>query len=496
MISLRQYQQQITDRIRMALRQGFKAPLVVSPTGSGKTVIFANIAQRAIQRNNRILILTHRKEILEQTLSKLFSFGVQSGQIASGKPITNDLAQVAMVNTISRILHKIKKPTFIIADEAHHFLKSNIFGKTINYFKDVPLIGFTATPERLSGEGLGVNSDGFFDCLIKGPTINDLVKAGYLSYPIIYRPPQEIINQFHLKRGDYDKDEMEYAYTRKAIIGDVISHYRQHLNYKPTVCFCVSIKHCEIMADEFINAGYVAVALSGKMKKSDREAAIAGLANGSIHVLMSCDLISEGLDIPVMAGAILLRKTLSLTLFMQQVGRPLRKYPGKENAIILDHAGNYYLHGHILAEREWSLDRGKRNHKKEKPPAITSCPKCFGVWPGELRICPGQLPDGTLCRFNFSDIENILKKKQRKNPKTIEGELIEAMPEGTNEEKIKDLSKFLAKIQSYSPKMRQKALIAKSFELQNKKEISVLAKAIGYKQNWSSWVWKNILKNR
>lgn len=477
------YQQKIIDNIRGALQTGYTRPVIVSPTGSGKTIIFSYIANGAQKKGNRVLILTHRKEIMEQTLKKLFQFGVSSGQIAAGKPETNDLIQTGMVLTVGNRLNKIKKPDLIISDEHHHCV-SKTWLNILNNYPDVPCLGFTATPIRMDGVGLG----SVCDTMVMGPTTNNLVKEGFLSYPVMKTPPKEIIQKYHIKRGDFDAKEQEFAMSKRVIVGDVIANYKKYMNYKPCVCFCVSVAHSQLMAEAFINAGYVAVPVWGGMKKTDRERAIQGLADGSIHIITSCDVISEGVDVPVMAGAILLRKTLSLSLFLQQVGRPLRKYPGKEFAYILDHVGNYYLHGHPLTEREWSLDSKKINHKKDKPPTITRCPKCYGVWPGEPRKCPD-------CGFVFSDKEQIAAQ-QRKNPKQIEGELVDALPDNTNPEIVQNLAAFIASIQHLPAKTRQKAMIAKAFELQNREQIKALQYAVGYKKGWADFVWTKLMKNR
>jgi superfamily II DNA or RNA helicase len=483
------YQKKIDTDTRNAIRQGYKAPLVVAPTGSGKTIIFAHIAKGAMSKGSRVLILVHRKEILEQTLEKLFFLGVQAGQIISGKSMTRDSIQVGMVGTVVRRLKLIKKPDLIIIDEAHHSI-ANQWKTILDYFGDVLRIGFSATPERLDGRGLIE----IFDNMIMGPSTAELVKDGYLSYPALYRPPREVTKNYHVKRGDFDKNEKVEYMTKKHIIGDVIDHYRKYMDGLPAVCFCVSIKHCQQMEQSFNSAGYKSVTVYGGMPRQEREAALKGLADGSIHIVNSCDVISEGVDVPVMAGCILLRRTLSLQLYLQQVGRPLRKYPGKSHAIILDHCGNYYLHGHPLAERDWSLNHEKRN-VKEKPPTTTSCPKCFGVWPGEPRICPGLLPNGTPCEFRFSD-NNQIAGQQRKLPETIAGELIAALPEGTDQDLINMLKNDAIKIQKMDPKTRQKYMIRKAYELQSKKEIAALAKVIGYKNNWTDFVWRKILGNR
>jgi len=476
------FQEKILDLTRQALREKYLAPLVVSPTGSGKTIMFAIIALGAKRKGNKVLILVHRQEILEQTLEKLFMLGVQAGQVASGKPLTRDAVQVAMVGTLVRRLNKIQKPDIIIIDECHHSVAGQ-WQKILNYFPDIPKLGYTATPERMDGVGLG----DIYDCMVKGPSINNLVKSGYLSYPVMYRPPEEITKKYHIKRGDFDKDEQVETMTKRQIVGDVIEHYRKYLDRLPVVCFCVSLLHCEIMTKEFKAAGYSAVMVYGNMPRKEREAAIKGLADGSINIVTSCDVISEGVDVPVMAGCILLRKTLSLGLYLQQVGRALRKFPGKENAIILDHAGNYYLHGHVLADREWSLTAEKRNRKKDKPPTTRDCPKCFAVWPGEPRKCPS-------CGFIFADIENKTGMV-RKTPEVIAGDLISVLP-GADQKTIKELTDNIELIQKMDPATRQKYMLKLAFELQDRNQIKALADAIGYKPGWTNYIWKKVLGNR
>jgi len=476
------FQAKMLQLNRQALREGYNAPLTVSPTGSGKTIMFAIIAHGAMKKGNRVLILVHRKEILEQTLEKLYMLGVQSGQVAAGMPMTRDAVSVAMVGTLVRRLNKIQKPDLIVIDEAHHSVAGQ-WKKILSYFTDVPRLGWTATPERLDGSGLVET----YDCMIKGPSINWLDKNDYLSYPVVYRPPEEMTKKYHIKRGDFDKDEQVETMTKKHIIGDVIEHYRNYLDKLPAVCFCVSLQHCDIMTKQFQTAGYRAVMVYGNMPRKERESAIKGLADGSIHIVTSCDVISEGVDVPVMAGCILLRKTMSLGLYLQQVGRALRKFPGKENAIILDHAGNYYLHGHPLTERAWSLDAKSRKDRKENPPTTTDCPKCFAVWPGEPKKCPS-------CGYVFNDAENKTGMV-RKPPEVIAGELIAALP-GADQETIKKIMNDIDKIMRMDPKTRQKYMLKRAFELQDKARIKALADAIGYKPGWTNYIWKKVLGNR
>ena len=478
-MNLRPYQTEIVKATVQAIWGEYKAPLIVAPTGSGKTVIFAHIATGAVQKNKRVLILTHRREILQQTVQKIAGFGIKAGQIISGKPMTDELIQVAMVETLVRRLDSIPDQDLIIIDEAQHAVSAT-WKKVIEHFPTLRM-GFTATPERLSGEGLIE----IFDTMILGPHTIDLVQSGNLSYPRMFSGPDvQAKSKLKITRGDYDKDEQVKNYKKATVIGSVIDHYREKLNGLPVVCFCVSIDHCHMMEAEFLSAGYKARTITGKMSRSDRDAVIEGLSDGSVQVLCSCDVISEGVDVPVLAGCILLRRTKSLALYLQQVGRALRPYPGKSEAIILDHAGCFHDHGHPLDIREWSLEAKRRSKRGgESKPVISVCPKCSGVWPGEPKTCPD-------CGY---DLHTDRERAQgRKPPKEIEGILREVLPAGTDLEPI--VNQVLS-LQSKSPKDRQKAMISNLYKYGNSDRVKALAEVLGYKKGWT-YAMSNRLRRR
>jgi DNA repair protein RadD len=446
-IQLRPYQSKGLDDIRDAFGS-VRSVLYVLPTGGGKTVMFASMAKGAASYRNRVLILVHRREIHEQTLSSLFRLGVTAGQVIANQKITQDSIQVGMVQTVVRRLEMLRRPDLIITDEAHHVLEDNSYGQILRFWKDVPRVGFTATPERLDGRGLGES----FKTMIQGPAIKELVQAGYLSPPVLYRPPNELLTPYHVKRGDFDTGEQERHMSRRRIVGDVIEHYREHLDGLPVVVFCVSIMHSRLMAAEFKAAGYASAVVWGNMDKKAREAAIYGLADGSVQVVCSCDVISEGVDVPVMAGAILLRRTKSLALYLQQAGRSLRLSEGKTRAVILDHAGNYQIHGHVLAHRLWSLDAKARRERGEAPPDTTTCPACYGVWPGRPRYCPA-------CGFDFVEMREL--SAQSRKIEVIAGELVEA---GLPGEEADDMAALYEKAMRAGPAQRAQMLAKRGVE--------------------------------
>lgn len=374
---LRPYQTDIIGEVRQRLGEGLRAPLIVSPTGSGKTVMFSHIADGAGKKNKRVWILVHRAELVEQTSRTMREIGIHHGIIAAGWPVDPlPHVQVVSVQTVVRRTGGLIPPDLIIVDECHH-AAAGTWGKILAAFPKAVRLGFTATPERLDGKGL---SDAF-DCLIRGPEVAWLIEQGFLTQPKYYAPPNQLnLDGLHVRGGDYARDETAAMMDKPSITGDAVSHYRRICDGAPAVAFCASIAHAEHVAEAFNAAGYRATTLDGTLDRIERRKRVRGLADSSIQILTSCEIISEGFDIPVVSAAILLRPTKSLGMHLQQVGRVLRIAPGKQHAYILDHVGNCLRHGLAEEERDWSLEGRKKKAKKggdEDAPPVRQCPKCY-----------------------------------------------------------------------------------------------------------------------
>lgn len=368
MIPLRPYQEQVVERLRAALRQ-HRRVLLVSPTGSGKTVMFAFIAATASGKGHHVTILAHRQEITDQISRALTGMGVRHGVVAPGRTATADAVQVAMVQTLARRLDRPHQPpALLVVDEAHHAVAGS-WAKIAAAWPQAHVLGVTATPERLDGRGLAEA----FDVLVEGPSVADLIAGRWLAaYRYLAPPTQVDLTGVHRRMGDYAVSELAAAMNRTVITGDAVEHYARHLAGRPAIAFCASVAHAEAVAAQFRGQGWRAAAVDGAMEKGARRALIADLAAGRLSVLTSCDLISEGVDVPVVAGAILLRPTQSLALHLQQVGRALRPKPDGGEAVILDHVGNVARHGFPDDARAWSLDGGAG----EQEPSVRTCPAC------------------------------------------------------------------------------------------------------------------------
>ena len=450
-MQLRSYQIKAIDSLRYSFNtKGKKSPLLVMPTGAGKTVVFAAISKAISQNEKNVLILVHRRELIDQASKKLKNIGVNHGVIAAKYESSQNNIQIASVQTlVRRLVTNTFKPHYIIIDEAHHAAAGS-WRKIIEHFKDAYKIGCTATPIRLDGRGLA----DYFDDLVRGPGVAKLIKEKYLAPYKVFAPPLKInLDKVKTLGGDYQKKELEKQIDSADIIGDAVQQYKKHADGLPAIAFCISIKHATDVCNKFKDAGYKAAIVHGEMKVDDRDKAIKGLGNGKIQILTSVDVISEGTDVPDVSAAILLRPTKSEGLYLQQVGRVLRPKPDK-TAIILDHVNSTRTHGFVDDKREWSLHSQKKKKKKgEVAPHVETCKKCFATYK-PTPVCP-------VCGYEAENRERFIKQE--------EGELEELKRKETE-------------------KKQQKLLIATAKTLE---ELEMVAKILGYKKGWAYRVFES-----
>lgn len=385
-ITLRDYQIDGIDQMRKLFLLGFKKIVYVAPCGSGKTMVFVFMSNSAAKRGKRTIFLVHRQELIKQASESLTALGVAHGIIAPGHPLTNDLVQVASVQTLVRRLDKIDIPDMIIIDEAHH-ATATTWTKIIAYFADAYVVGLTATPSRLNGQGLG----DVFQELVLGPSAKSLIDQGHLAPYKYYAPPIKAdLDGISITMGDFDSAEIADRMDKPSVVGDAVEHYSKLADNMQAIAYCSSIQHSKNMANAFSAAGYIAKHLDGKTPTAERDQAMQDFKDGKIKILTNVDLFGEGVDVPAMECVILQRPTASLTLYIQQSMRGMRadKNNPDKMAVILDHVGNVFRHGLPDEDRVWSLESKKRG-KKDKEPSIgiKTCPECYAAHdPGP--ICP------------------------------------------------------------------------------------------------------------
>jgi len=414
-ITLRNYQNKLIEDTRANFIAGKRRQLLVLPTGGGKTVCFSYMAGAAKDKGLRVWILAHRVELLEQISRTLSGFNVEHGMIAAGYPGNwRAQVQVASVFTLARRLDRYQPADLIIVDEAHHAIAASTWGSVIKACPNARLLGVTATPIRLSGEGL----NDLFECMVQGPTVKELIDMNALSPYRLFAPAGVDLSGVHTKMGDFVRSELVDAMNKRSITGDAVSHYQRLAPGKRAICFCCSIEHAENVAAQFREAGITAASIDGSMDKVLRQQVLASFSSGDILVLTSCDLVSEGFDVPAIEVAILLRPTKSLGLYLQQVGRALRIFPGKDEAIILDHANAVRTHGFPDDDRDWSLlgSEKRKNTKKSETP-VKSCPVCFATVPSAVTDCQ--------CGHHFEPVAREIEE--------VEGDLVEMTKEARDQ---------------------------------------------------------------
>lgn len=447
-IQLRDYQSDAVNLVRQSFAAGKRAPLLVLPTGGGKTTIFSYVTDSAAKKGRTVYLLCHRAELVKQISATLARFGCQHQIIAPGPIVRQSQVEqfrahgrtfvhhgarvfVASVQTLVRRLDAYPQPDLIVVDEAHHLTTDSTWGRIVEHYPDARLLPVTATPIRLDGRGLGAGAGGVADDLIMGPTMADLIDGGFLSRYRIFAPPNALdLKGVRTRAGDYAKDQLATAVDKPSITGDAVEHYQRLAAGKRAVVFCVSVAHAQHVAAEFEQAGVRSEFLDGTLDALERDRIIKRFEAGETLVLSSCDIVSEGFDLPAIEVAILLRPTQSLALYLQQVGRALRTFPGKAEAIILDHVGAVVTHGLPDEAREWTLDGERKSGKRKAEPTdepgidrLSNCPKCFSihlpapacptcghVYP--IRARQIEQTDGTLQELTSDQLEAMRRQKR------------------------------------------------------------------------------------
>lgn len=392
MLNLRPYQEDLVYNARKAISGGKHAVCCVLGCGGGKSIIQGTIAAMAAKRKNNVLFLVHRKELCQQITDTFADCGVDF-----------DHCQIMMVQTACRRLSKLLKPNLIIVDECHHIL-SNSYIKILQHFPTAPVLGFTATPQRMNEGGLGA----VFNEIIESVSTKWLIENHYLAPYKYYGVQLADASKLHTKHGDYDKAEVEALMNQSAIFGSAVENWLKFAKDKKTIVYCSSIETSKNTVKAFQDVGIAAAHLDGTTPKTERLAVVKKFRSGEITLLSNVDLFGEGFDVPDCEAIVLLRPTKSLTLHVQQSMRSMRydhNNPDKV-AIILDHVGNYTRHGLPDDEREWTL--AAKAKKKQNKIMVKQCPVCFAVMPSNAKVC-------RFCGYDFSE------KEEHDERKVVEG---------------------------------------------------------------------------
>src|SRR5215469_5277125 len=322
---LRPYQVDVVAQIEQAIAAGEKRILVVAPTGSGKTVVASALINSFTRRYRPVVVLAHRKEIIDQTSRKLYGSKITHGIVKAGySPRPMERVQVASVQTLwvramrSEVM-TLPPADLLVVDECHH-ATARTWRKLIEAYPDAVLIGLTATPCRGDGNGLG----GIFTTMIECPQIRDLIEQRWLVKSRVYAPVTPNLRGVHVRHGDYVENELAARMDDPKLVGDMVTHWHKFGERRKTVAFAVNVAHSQHLCNEFVRAGVRAEHLDGSTRDDEREAILGRLASGETELICNCMVLTEGWDMPEVGCAILGRPTKKMGLYRQMIGRVLR----------------------------------------------------------------------------------------------------------------------------------------------------------------------------
>ena len=344
------YQQEILERLLVEREvRGHWRNLVVAATGTGKTVMAASDYKAFAEKHDRarLLFVAHREEILRQSLltfrQVLSNYNFGEKWYGGEEPVSYEHV-FASKDTLNNRLDTLQLPAdyydYIVIDEVHHVTASS-YRKILNYFTPKVLLGLTATPERMDGEDITQDFDGTISAEIR---LDDALNKGLLA-PFYYYGITDSVDYSEVAwdKGHYVASELSRIYSyndaRTAVILQSLQKYLTNIRDVRALCFCVDQQHAKYMASKFTLCGLKADVLTSENAQM-RMALYNRLKRKDINYLFVVDMFNEGVDIPEVDTILFLRPTESLTVFIQQFGRGLRKAEGKTHVDILDFVGN------------------------------------------------------------------------------------------------------------------------------------------------------------
>lgn len=332
---LRPYQQQARDHIHAEWENGHTRTLLVLPTGTGKTIVFASVAADQVRAGDRVLILAHRGELLEQAADKLQrSTGLVSAVEKADATCLNTWFRVVVgsVQTLQRTARLKRFPHdyfgTIIIDEAHHAI-TNGYRRILDYFGDAKVLGVTATPDRGDMRNLGE----VFDSLAFEYKLTDAIKECYLCRIMAQTIPLKLdISSVTMSGGDYAVGDLGTALD--PYLEQIAAEMAQRCKGRKTVVFLPLIKTSQKFRDLLNSHGFRAAEVNGQ--STDRKEVLADFDAGKYNVLCNSMLLTEGWDCPSVDCVVVLRPTKVRSLYSQMVGRGTRLSPGKSDLLLLD----------------------------------------------------------------------------------------------------------------------------------------------------------------
>lgn len=438
-MQLRAYQKSAAESVVNWFRYKDTPAIVVIPTGGGKSLVIKALAEHFAILSQRVLILAHRKELLEQTGEKIQheSIGYYSASIGEKR-----LDCMITIANIQSIFRAPELPPFnvVLADECHMIDNNgddsdSMYWQTMRRLPDAKLAGFTATPYRLKGGKLSWGE------VVYDISYGALLQDGYLC-PLTNKMPQDLqpnLSAVEVKLGEFVTSQLEEVMEDAAMLeASIKAMVAYSIGRNSCLIFVVSLKHGELVLDAMHNNGMSNVAMvSSETPSDERERIIESFKAQRIRFLINCELLLVGFDAPCVDAIFCLRPTKSKGLWEQLCGRGVRLFDGKQNCLLVDMAGNLREHGalgtpsHEKAKREKSASHGKICPECEEfvKPLAKECSDCGYLFPEaeQAKVSHDYEPDtqssatlaGDICSYDVSDVLYREHKGKNGKPNTL-----------------------------------------------------------------------------
>jgi DNA repair protein RadD len=401
MLSLRDYQRASLDALYGHWGAGGRNGLIVLPTGAGKALVIAALIRELLELypDMRVACVTHSRELIAQNCKELLGYwpGAPAGIYSAGLGRRDTRSRILFCG-IQSVFNKVAQLggfDLVIVDEAHLIPRSSetsygrFFRDLQDKTPDMRVVGLTATPYRLDSGRLDEGEGRIFDRIVYEANVGDLIREGYLS-PLVSKATATALDTTGVPKrgGDFVAGALEAAVDIDAITQSAVDEMVHFGELRRSwLAFCAGVKHAGHVRDAIRARGLTCEVVSGETPSGERDRIITAFRAGRIRCLTSVGVLSTGFNVPSVDLVSLLRPTASTGLYVQQVGRALRRSPGKEDALILDYAGLVKTHGPIDAITAKGKPKALKAKDGEDEPRAKECPDCQSLVALNTRTC-------------------------------------------------------------------------------------------------------------
>jgi DNA repair protein RadD len=428
---LRSHQSRAIEMLRQSLGSGKRRPVLQAPTGFGKTLLAAAVVEGALAKRKRVIFTVPALSLVDQTVKAFWNDGIRDvGVIQGTNPMTDwsRPVQVASVQTLQR--RPTPEADVVMIDECHRWY--DFYGEWMkdSAWQNRPFIGLSATPWT---RGLGQ----YFDDLIIAATTQELISKGYLSRFRVFAPSHPDLSGVRTIAGDYHEGDLSDVMNDNLLVADIVETWLQRAENRPTFCFGVDRAHAKHLQVKFAEAGISTSYIDAYTPINERNETQRQFHNGDIRVVCNVGCLTTGIDWDVRC-IVLARPTKSEILFVQIIGRGLRKAEGKEDCLILDHSDTHLRLGFVTDIHHEVLDDGRPRARARASDRIRlpkECPQCAFLKPPRTPKCPA-------CGFKAEATNDV---------EPTDGELVEITPrEVTNTASKEEKATFYAQLNGYA----------------------------------------------